>query len=1558
MSISTNATIRRRIPALIAICLLSAAAEGEYGGGTGTPADPYRIATKNDLLALAADTNDYAAHFVLTADIDLSAHTFTTALIAPDVDNEDYGFQGTPFTGVFDGGAHTITGLVVDGGARNNWLGLFGRIDEGGQVKNLGLGGSSITAHINGAGDYIGGLVGEIVDGSVSNCAFNGSVTGAQSVGGLVGRIVTGDVSDCYSTGSVNGRWGVGGLVGSNFAGAVSNCYSTGDVTSGWDVGGLVGENQGSVWTCHSTGDVAGDRNVGGLVGENRGSVLDCYATGDVSGRDDIGGLVGDNSSGTASNCYSTGDLDGSTDVGGLVGSISLDGVVSNCFWATDTQTHGVVIGVGDDRGTVTNLVGLPAAQMQIESTFTAAGWDFISESANGTSETWQMPDGGGYPVLSYLHIDVPVPLAGGGTDADPFLIGTAAELGMVRWYPKDCCFKLSSDIDLSGIHWSASLLPVFSGSFDGDDHTITSMQISGGGRLGMFGLLREGGRVMGLGLEGLQVNGTGRYVGGLVGANGDSYNLAGTITECRLTGDVSGDDTVGGLLGTNRGSVSGCNFAGNVDANDWCAGGLVGENGVSDDQPGTITSCCSAGAVSGRSEVGGLVGRSTNGTVSSCFSTAEVTASEWFVGGLIGYNRQCNVSNCYATGGVSGAYMVGGLVGDNSAGTIRNCYSTGSVSGTAPVGGLCARHSVSGAIINCFWDRDTSGGLYSAGGWAMTTARMMTESTYVGWNNGAWVIDEGRDYPHLVWEGTAGNVIDYEHPRTYPGNGQDQPFQLDSPVDLRCLSLRPADWDKNFILTGDIDMSSLPDYRPVGLFVGSLGGRGHVVRNLTINAGVLGNNYHLGLFGKIGEGSQITTLGVQDANVIGGDHCRYLGGLCGENAEGTITACFTTGSVTGGIDSDDLGGLCGDNDRGTIRQSYSLVSVSATHGSHDLGGICGKNEGVIIGCYAAGVISGTTVQELGGLCGENDHGTIIGSNATGSVTAEGYSANLGGLVGISMGGTIRDCYSTGAVEGGTDSWHLGGLVGGNSGGVISGCYSSSPVTVIGDAWHMGGLVGWNTQSTVSNCYATGSVGAGEGAWYLGGLVGFNSASTIRNCYSIGSVLGGAHVGGLCGRHSVSGAITNSFWDKEASGVLYSAGGLAMTTAEMMTESTYVGWNNGAWVIDEGRDYPRLLWEGTPGDVIDYEYPRTYPGDGRDQPFELDSPDDMLCMSLRPVDWDKNFIMTGDVDMSSVIYYQPPTPFTGSFDGQGHVLENLTIDANIIGSQYHLGVFGKIEVDGRVANLAVVDVNIVGADSCRYVGGLCGENAEGTITRCFTTGWVTGGTESDDLGGLCGDNERGTITQSCSSVSVSAGDDSHDLGGLCGKNEGTLMDCYATGAVSGGDVRELGGLCGENHWRGTIRNCYSTGTVSAGGAEVGGLCGDNEGGTVVNSFWDVQASGLDASEGGTGLTTSEMKTKSTYADSGWDFVGETANGNEDIWCICEGQDYPTFTWQFVSGDFNADLKIDSRDLAILSMRWSSPDSGFLFCRGADLTNDGLVDCRDLMVFAESWLRAQ
>ena len=491
-------------------------AQAQYGGGSGTPSDPYLIYTATQMNAIGADSNDWDKHFKLMADVNLAGQTYSTAVIAPGA-NPFWGFQGTAFTGVFDGNGCKITGLMIDdGSAGNDYLGLFGYIDNG-EVRNLGLEGCSVSGD-----DYVGGLAG-INHGRVSNCYSTGYVSGYAYVGGLVGLNRSyGSLSNCHSTGDVDGDWGVGGLVGLNRSyGSLSNCHSTGDVDGGDDyVGSLLGANDGSVSNCYSTGDVNGDWYIGGLVGANHGSV-------------------------------------------------------SKCFWNTETQTHGVTDSIGLNDGTVTNVAGLPTAQMQTKSTFISAGWDFVDEAVNGTSETWQMPAGGGYPALGFFDGDIPVPLAGNGNATEPYLIGTAQELGMVNWYPVDCCFKLTSDIDLSGINWSVPVVPVFSGCFDGDGHKLANMQISGGVCLGLFGYLGKGGRVRNLGLEGGSVSGVHR-VGGLVGV---SYY--GSLSNCYSTGDVSGVYRVGGLVGLSydSSSLSNCYSISDVNGTGQYVGGLVGVN-------------------------------------------------------------------------------------------------------------------------------------------------------------------------------------------------------------------------------------------------------------------------------------------------------------------------------------------------------------------------------------------------------------------------------------------------------------------------------------------------------------------------------------------------------------------------------------------------------------------------------------------------------------------------------------------------------------------------------------------------------------------------------------------------------------------------------------------------------------------------------------------------------------------------------------------------------------------------------------------------------------------
>lgn len=243
-------------------------------GGDGSQASPYLISTTEQFTAFRDyinGTGDYdgSAHtgmgefFKLTADIDLGGSEGNQWMpIGADLDPEDdFGFDGTAFSGTFDGDGHMITGLYINA-TEESFKGLFGLV-KGGTVKNLGV---------------------------------DGTVTGYRYVGSIIGYDTSSIVTNCYSTGSVTGEVHVGGVVGyNNNTSKVRNCYNTGKVMGTSDVGGVMGFNISSkVENCHNSGEVMGsDYDVGGVVGRNyiNSTVANCYNTGSVTGREVVGGV-------------------------------------------------------------------------------------------------------------------------------------------------------------------------------------------------------------------------------------------------------------------------------------------------------------------------------------------------------------------------------------------------------------------------------------------------------------------------------------------------------------------------------------------------------------------------------------------------------------------------------------------------------------------------------------------------------------------------------------------------------------------------------------------------------------------------------------------------------------------------------------------------------------------------------------------------------------------------------------------------------------------------------------------------------------------------------------------------------------------------------------------------------------------------------------------------------------------------------------------------------------------------------------------------------------------
>ncbi len=621
-----------------------------YSGGTGEPNDPYQIATAEDLMLLGQTPEDYDKHFILTADIDLD----------PNLPGRRV-FGISSFGGVFNGNGHTISRLRLP---------LFGQLESGAEVKDLGV----VDVNIVGAGTGVGALVGS------------------------------------------NGEefWDAGG-------GVISRCYSTG-VVSGEDViGGLVGINYHNVTNCYSTTAVRGGYGVGGLVGVNYGTVAQSYSIGEVNGDDHVGGLVGN----------------GQRETG--------------CFW--DTQTSNQPTRVWSS-GT-----GKTTAEMQDIQTYLSAGWDFVGETENGTSEIWRMPEGGGYPVLARFSGYIPPGLQGAGTSDDPYMVSNVLELGAMVYYSSYAHYQLAASIDLHGIHWGTAVVPWFAGVFDGNDATISQLTVMGGSYLGLFGQLAASAEIKNLAVVDVNITGSGDCVGGLVGSNGSYYfnesedgwhYWGGAMARCCSTGVVAGDSLVGGLVGWNGGDITQCHSVCAVTG-DSDVGGLVGCNDRLDDGRGIALSY-SAGPVDGSRSVGGLVGRNWN-PVDNCYSTGAVTG-DWEVGGLMGSNTGV-VTRCYATGPVRGNSSLGGFVGSDHA--WGACPSPGA---TACIRGWFHQ----GDVTTSFWDIQTSGQATSAGGTGKTTAEMQMASTFInaGWDfvgetaNGTediWWIDEGKDYPRLWWE-------------------------------------------------------------------------------------------------------------------------------------------------------------------------------------------------------------------------------------------------------------------------------------------------------------------------------------------------------------------------------------------------------------------------------------------------------------------------------------------------------------------------------------------------------------------------------------------------------------------------------------------------------------------------------------------------------------------------------------------------------------------------------------------------------------------------------------
>ena len=242
----------------------------------------YTVTSADGLMNIAELVNGGKTDINITLDknIDLTGKDWTP--IGTSFDNS--------YTGTFDGGGHTITGLTVT--TNDEYAGLFGYLgnfgNAAGTVKNVVMEGIQITC--NHRSGYAGGVVGYSW-GTIENCSVSGSVSATVSVGGVVGVQRDGSITGCSSSATVKGTLYVGGVAGwTNFGATLTACYATGNViieiapTQNISGGGLVGFNDGiSLLSCYATGNVTstgsstGYVHIGGFLGDNYTTVTACY---------------------------------------------------------------------------------------------------------------------------------------------------------------------------------------------------------------------------------------------------------------------------------------------------------------------------------------------------------------------------------------------------------------------------------------------------------------------------------------------------------------------------------------------------------------------------------------------------------------------------------------------------------------------------------------------------------------------------------------------------------------------------------------------------------------------------------------------------------------------------------------------------------------------------------------------------------------------------------------------------------------------------------------------------------------------------------------------------------------------------------------------------------------------------------------------------------------------------------------------------------------------------------------------------------------------------------
>jgi hypothetical protein len=1057
--------------------------------------------------------------------------------------------------------------------------GLTGYTD-GGTYSNITL---TLTDTVLGT-QYVGGMIGASAINALSvttaRVIGNTSVSGSLNVGGFIGYMNAGATIqkarasvNVSASNSVNSR--VGGFVGDIWGGVITQSYSTGTVSGNQYVGGFVGvSDAGTISDSYTTSTVSATNSntVGGFGGYQGGTITRVYSSGLVTltgSTANAGGSVGYATNATLMT-QSFWDVQTTTKSSGGTSSPSAGKSTS------EMQNPLTFIGSGWDYLSVwtQDSGGLP--RLQWDTTVTPVTISSLFASGSGTasdpyliSTPAQFANIARATALNSSARSAVYQVSSGVASPLDFTGVTVSRIGNSSW-----AFSGTFDGNgksLTNLSLTADSSTAKFGIFGSiQNSTLTNFNLSITSLTNSLGANFVGGLV-GYGLSST-VSSITATVGNVTTASTNSPNgTGGLIGHCggciissitqTLTGTVSGYNAVGGMIGI-------------LASTEYSGGSGLG-NTVTDIN--IIKS--GSGAVTGYSRVGGLIGTSGYGLTSSNSVTrcsnqgVGVTATytdHCYAGGVIGFLRTSGaggttnvMAQCFSTGRVTGYYRTGGFAGsvEDSTTTINDSYSTGSVvsSGNNTYTGGFVGYTYLSTFNRCY-AAPLGSGAGSSNGITITTAS----------NAGGFIgVINGGTYNSVMWNTTTASPVLYSPANTPAGASgmaalTSTQMQTMAPwanhgYDFYNVWVMPASSATNngFPILRWTTGNSLPTL--ASLFGGGTGTSSDPfilstathVRNLNraMYAGSSGQTAHYFLANDIDLENE--------AYMIGSSSYPFSGNLNGNNK--------TLSNISISVSSGNYVGLFGKI------ESTSTTALSVQTRIYDLNVILGTVGILAPNSYYVGGLTGYLQATSGSSTGlENVHVT-----GTGGVSGYQY---VGGLIGYAYSyPTVTRAHSAIAVTGSGPSSQsfTGGFVGKmDSYASISRSYSSGAVAGL---QYVGGFAGWITNnSSVSHAYASGSVTSTASTAYLGGFASLGDGSySASYLYAKGAITGTTTtwVGGLFG---AGATCTSCFWDTQTTGKATSAAGTGKTTAEMQTATTMSAWPGAPiWNISDG-SYPAL----------------------------------------------------------------------------------------------------------------------------------------------------------------------------------------------------------------------------------------------------------------------------------------------------------------------------------------------------------------------------------------------